>query len=183
MKDLIKYQHYLIFTLSAIVFLYVLEPLYSEIKDQQSSIFLMEKRLNKTTAVIENQEEFAKQLALKKEIESEIKPLIFSYETEAKFKLEAQQQIEKVINDANCKIESTSWDGVINLQQIDSWKMSVRFKGNPSCLLKVTRGVESMEPLVSIIEYRFSGRRINENVRTQVTGILELKLLHREKRG
>ncbi|MBU2891941.1 hypothetical protein KO495_01230 [Colwellia sp. D2M02] len=177
--ELIKYKHYLILLAALLILSYVTIPLWELQKEQRGELDLLERKMMKTEQLLSKSDLYSQMLADSKAKEQAIEPYLFIESTESQFKLVVQQQLEKVITGADCTVQRISWKGssVIN-QDLNSWELSARFKGNPACMIKVTRALDSTIPLIRVKDFSISARRIDGQVGNRVSAAFELFALH-----
>lgn len=176
-KDLLKYKHYFIALGALLFYLYITEPLFISILEQKNQIDLNEKKLSKINGMIESE---AQIISLLNDNELKLKnaeSFFYKSESESEFKLELQKQIEEILQEANCEIETLDWNGKVDLENLYRWNLNLRYQGNPACIIQASRKIESLLPIVNINNYRYTARRINGAVRTKITAILELTIL------
>jgi len=175
MAELIKYKHYLIVTAALIFGLYITEPLmlaYDELKQTNT---LNQKRETKLTALLSEQQVLAEQLALAEQNKTKLQALMFNKPSESDFKLTAQTLLESTLEPVNCSIERVAWRGETPINEnISQWRLNVRFNGDALCVVKATKKLESLTPLIRFAEYNFTSREWNGSTTQSLTGDIDL---------
>jgi len=179
---ILKYKHYLILLMALLMANYVIVPLDNWQNKQQETLGLLSNKYNKTQALLNNNdlfnqklEEIDKQLALSDQ-------MLFNSKDEATFKQIAQSKIESVLTKAECKIERIGFKGNAFLQEnIERWSLEIRYRGDATCLLKTTRGLESMEPYVRIDDYNVSHSGVDIKGIGEFNASLNVSVWYKEK--
>ena len=134
----------------------------------ERQVVKIERLIEKQEHLIQRQTEIDKSLL-------DIQPYLFNIQDDATFKLNAQSLIEKALNEANCNIEQIGWEGKSNVSSdLFRWQLKARYKGGPECLLKGSRYLEALKPLVRIKNYFYGGKQIQESPNSIVTAQLDL---------
>jgi hypothetical protein len=177
--ELIKYKHYLFLLCSLIILTYVTIPLWELQKEQKNEIKLLQRKMVKTDSLLSKRDLYDRILLDGQIKEKSIEPYLFINPSESAFKLIVQQKLDKIITDARCTVQRISWKGtkVVN-SKLNSWAISARFKGNPACMIKVTRALDNSMPLIRVKNFSISARRIDGQVGNRVTAAFDLFVLH-----
>jgi len=161
--NLTPYKHYIFILIALVVANYVLVPLSEWQKEQASTLSLLSKQQRKVKALIDNKEHFD---LLQLEVNAELKKneqYLFSQSSESNFKLIAQSTIEGVLNDAGCTIQRIGFKGNTAItNDINRWVLELRYQGDSECMLKTTRGLESLIPIVNITDFNFNHRGLKK---------------------
>lgn len=175
MEELAKYKHYFIVLTALLLVLYVTEPLWISFKELQQTNNMNQKRVGKLAELLQQQQKLAEQLNIADKNTKLLVEYIFIKDSESNFKLEAQQLIEKTFSDLGCEIDRLGWQGKTLLSdEIMQWRLNVRFKGNSLCVLKVTKQLEGLTPLIRFIEYNYTGRSWEGKPDDVLTGDIDL---------
>lgn len=173
--NLLKYKHYLIFLTAILLAKYILEPLIENQQDLRQNVTLSTGRIKKVEELIKRQSFLQEQQKILDVNLSNALPLLNEVHDEANFKLIAQQRIEKVLTESGCQIEQMGWKGMSSISPVlNVWHLDASYKGDISCLLKATRSLEELMPLVRINKYFYGGKKIEKNPSSRVTAQLEL---------
>lgn len=183
-SDILKYKHYLILLAALLVVNYVTVPLWELQEEQKQELTLLEKHASKVEKLMAGQDGFTKKLTQVQELQSSVEPFIFQQVTEAKFKLVAQQKLEKLLNDAHCSMERVKWLSSTPVNNsLTRWRLELRFTGNPACMVKTTRALGTIQPVMRIKDFTFSSSPITGQAASRITTMLTIILLHMPKEG
>ncbi|MCF2901376.1 hypothetical protein E5N72_04105 [Pseudoalteromonas sp. MEBiC 03607] len=161
-SNLLKYKNYLFVLSALIVANFVLDPMWKNIETLQQKVYLDESKVVKVENLIANKKQIEKQSGLLSINKLKLQPYLFTASTESEFKLTAQGKIEKLLQTNNCNVERIGWAGKSNIeQQLVRWTLEARFRGNPECVLNVSRQLESLEPMVKIADYSYAGKEVS----------------------
>jgi ribosomal protein L22 len=90
-----------------------------------------------------------------------------------------QQKLETLFAEAKCKVQRINWKSSTPVSEsITRWSVQTRFKGNPACLIKITRAFGATKPLLRVQDFSFSSRKIDGQVRNKINAVVELFVLH-----
>ncbi len=175
MDALMKYKHHLIVLFALVAVKFVLVPLSENQLILQQKYKATQKRVNKVESLIEKEQQL---LSIESQLKSElnkVKSVLYEASDEADFKILAQGNVEFAIKSAGCDIEQVGWDGVTQMSpQINRWHLKARYKGDANCLLKASRNIEALKPVIRIKEYFYGGKEIEKEPGRRVTAILNL---------
>lgn len=164
--DLFRYRHYLLMLLALLLANYLLVPLTEFQQEQQQSLSLLKKKQVKTDSLFGKDIEFT---LLNKQLDDFLKnahKYIYSQQSEADFKLIAQTQIENHLKEAGCNISRIGFKGSQQITpNVDKWYMDIRYGGDVSCLIGLTRGLETSKPYINIEEYSYSVRDFDKRAK------------------
>lgn len=157
--DLLKYKHYLLMLLALLLANYLLVPLTEFQQDQQQKLSLLKKKQAKTVSLMDKNIQFTElnnQLAI---YLKNAHDYLYLLQSEADFKLTAQTQIEHHLKEAGCDISRIGFKGNQQITpKVQKWFMDIRYRGDVSCLIGLTRGLETARPYINIEEYSYSVR-------------------------
>lgn len=180
--NLIKYKHYLILLTALLFSSYLVVPLWELQQELRSEIKMLKKQLLKIDKLIGNETIFDERGVKAKQKQAKSEVYIFQQPNEAKLKLDVQLKLEHLFTDANCEMGRVSWKNASVVDQtLTRWTVEVRFKGNPSCIIKTTRSFATAKPLMRIQDFDYSARRINGEVRNKITATLKIMILQSTK--
>ncbi|WP_404341345.1 hypothetical protein [Pseudoalteromonas mariniglutinosa] len=182
MQELEKYKHYFIVVAALLLALYVTDPLwlsYQELKQQNS---MQQKRANKLDELLKQQDTLTEQLEVAQTYAEQLLPYVFINNSESDFKLAAQQLIEKTFDSVECEIDRLGWQGQTPLNdKIVQWRLNVRFKGSSLCVLKITKQLELLTPLVRFTEYNYTGRSWAGKPNERLTGDIDILMWNNQQ--
>lgn len=174
-SDLLKYKHYFIVIAALLFGLYVTDPLWVSYKELTQTKTLNAVRANKLTALLTQQTQLQQQLTQAQEAAKSITPYLFNQATESDFKLKAQQSIEHALKQAQCNLERVEWQGKVQLApSLEQWLLSIRFNGQPLCLVKASKAIELLKPTVRFKEYAYNGRDFTGNPNENISADIDL---------
>ncbi|GAP74600.1 hypothetical protein W04_1116 [Pseudoalteromonas sp. SW0106-04] len=177
MKELLKYKHYLLVIAALVIAKFILTPLWEDVLVRQNELLLKERKVLKTEQLMSARDSLDKYQGQLDIAAFKIHPYLFSVQSDAEFKLQAQGKIEGLLKEHDCNVESIGWEGKTNIEDILArWQLQVRFKGNPECALNVTRKLEEMEPLVRVSQYSFAGREVSGDRSNKMVIMLSLEM-------
>jgi len=162
MKDeIFKYKNYLLLLSALLVANFLLTPLSVLLEEQIQKVYLLEKQQVKTSNLINNTDEFNQKGEQVDQYLKNATNFLYTQKSESDFKLIAQTQIEKLLQESACTIERIGFKGKQQiLPQIQKWHMEIRYSGDASCLLKATRGLETAKPYINIEEYKYNADNV-----------------------
>lgn len=178
--ELLKYKHYLLVLLALLVASYLLEPLTELQSEQQQTLNLLQKKQDKTKALITNGDAFVKknkELAL---YLANSHDYLFTQKSEAEFKLVAQTQIEQLLQTSGCAIARIGFKGKQQiLPKVQKWHMEIRYTGDANCLIKTTRSLETAKPYINIEEYNYRADAFDKRAQAEFTAILKVSVWYK----
>ncbi|WP_057830654.1 hypothetical protein [Colwellia sp. TT2012] len=178
--ELLKYKHYLLVLLALLVANYLLEPLTELQSEQQQTLNMLQKKQDKTNALITNGDDFLKkneELAL---YLANSHDYLFTQKSEAEFKLIAQTQIEQLLQTSGCAITRIGFKGKQQiLPKVQKWHMEVRYTGDANCLIKTTRALETAKPYINIEEYNYRADAFDKRAQAEFTAILKVSVWYK----
>jgi len=152
MEDLKKHALLLII----LTFLLLAKFLYMPIIEWQNALIIeintIEKKLRKIEGVLGNEEKI---LHANKQYEQQFaitKHLFFAQNSQATFKLQQQQMLEKVFEKSNIKITRFGWENTIPLVdlQVEHYPLKVYLSGKISDFVKLTTQLERYSPFIEV---------------------------------
>jgi len=171
-----QYKHYFIVICSILAVNFVVFPIHDFQVSQKEKLSLLKMQSVKVESLLENESKLTDKLKSLDESISLLESALYRDVTEAKFKLRAQSKVENILTKNKCKIERIGFKGSqLITPDITRWYLELRYKGDGECLLGVTRGLESMKPIVQIDEYNVNHRRLIKevygefNIRTNIS--------------
>lgn len=174
-----QYQHYLVLMSALVLANYVVVPLSEWQLEQQQTHALVAKQSNKIEHLIANKTSYAEQLNSINQQLDKITAFVFTDADEAKFKLSAQSNIEKILNTAECSIERIDFKGdTLVLPTLSRWRVELRFTGDAMCLTQTTRGLETMTPSAFVEDYNFNHRGFTGEAKGTFNAIINVNLWH-----
>ncbi len=177
MEALLKYKHHLIILVALLVIKSALVPLFDNQLALQKVTAASEKRINKIEGLLEKREPLILAQAKLQQDLTKIDNLLFSIKSESTFKITAQGLVETALKSSGCTIEQVGWDGMKEVTPVlNRWNLKARYKGDANCLLKATRNLEDLQPLVRINSYFYGGKQIEKKPNSLVTARLELTM-------
>lgn len=174
-SDLLKYKHYFIVIAALLFGLYITDPLWVSYKELTQTKTLNAVRANKLTTLLTQQTQLQQQLAQAQEAAKSITPYLFNQTTESDFKLKAQQAVEQALKQAQCNLERVEWQGKVQLAPLlEQWVLSIRYNGQPLCLVKASKAIELLKPTVRFKEYAYNGRSFTGNPNENISADIDL---------
>jgi hypothetical protein len=172
---LIKYKNHLIILAAILTAKFVLIPMFDNQQALHQVTKLSEKRISKIEKLIDKKERLIQAQGKLQLDLAKINTLLFTNNSESNFKISAQGIIETALKDSNCTIEQVGWDGMQTVaESLNRWQLKAQYKGDANCLLKATRNLEELEPLVRIKSFFYGGKQIEKKPNSIVTARLEL---------
>lgn len=165
MSELYKYKHYLYVLAALLVANYIVMPLAEWQEQEKQSLQLLEKQYSKVDELIAAKANFAQYLQETEEDLARFNTALNVFPSEDEFKLSAQAKIESALTKAKCNIERIGFSGNKSITPgITQWSMDVRYTGKLSCLVKLTRALESSTPLIDIESYNFNHKGFDSDL-------------------
>ncbi|WP_286265493.1 hypothetical protein [Thalassotalea atypica] len=178
-QELTQYKHYLILLCALIVANYIVVPLSDWQTEQQQTYTLLDKKSDKISSLLNNQQEFGNQLALVNEEVKQIASFNYTQQDEAKFKLTAQSNIEKILSESGCSVDRIGFKGnTIVDERLSKWRIELRFKGDAVCLTKTTRAIETAKPLFNIEDFNFNHRNFDIDAKGSFNAVMNINAWH-----
>lgn len=175
MDELVKYKHYLIFIMALLVALYITDPLWVKYNELKQTSSMHQKRASKLTDLLAQQKTLQEQLSIATDNAQQLLPYVFTKSSESEFKLSAQQLIEKTFNQSGCDIDRLGWQGKTPLNdKIMQWRLNIRFSGNALCVVKTTKQLELLSPLIRFTDYSYTSRDWQGGSEQSLTGDIDL---------
>jgi hypothetical protein len=178
--DLLKYKHYLILLAALLLANYVTVPLWDLQQEQKQALILLNKQVTKIEKLLSGKDNFSQQLKEINKLQESIEPFIFQQGTEAEFKLVAQQQLEALLVESKCNMERVNWlsSTAVN-NELTRWRLELRYSGTPACMIKTTRALGKVQPLMRIQDFTFSADPITGQASDTITTMLTMTLFHK----
>ena len=178
--ELIKYKHHLLLLLALLLANYLLMPLAELQTEQQQTLKLLQKKQNKTNALIGNSDgAFIKNEELTLYLKNS-HDYLFTQANEADFKLSAQTQIEQLLQTSGCDIARIGFKGKQQiLPKVQKWHMEIRYDGDASCLVKTTRALETAKPYINIEEYSYRVDGFDKKAQAEFKAILKVSVWYK----
>lgn len=174
-----QYKHYFLILAALLLANYALVPLSELQTEQQQTLALLAKKQQKLNGLIVNEQQFEHRAAMVNQAYEELLPYMFSEKTEAQFKLKAQSKIEDVLNKADCKVERIGFKGSTQVSEnISRWLLELRFKGDSVCMVKTSRGLETMIPNVRVESFNFNHRALKKEGEGNLNAQLSINVWH-----
>jgi hypothetical protein len=178
--DLLKYKHYLLLLLALLVANYLLVPLTELQSEQQQGLSLLQKKQQKTNALLNGGDITSQERALLATYLKNSHHFLFVQESEATFKLAAQSQVEALLTSAGCDISRIGFKGNQQiLPKVQKWYIEMRYKGDADCLIKTTRALESAKPYINIEEYSYGARGFDKTAKAEFNASLKVSVWHK----
>ena len=178
-SEFVRYKHYLLLIVALVIANYVVLPLSEWQQEQQRSYALLEKRSVKTENLIRNKQSFNIESEKLSNDVANISKFIYTDKDEAKFKLNAQSKLEKILNDADCQIDRIGFKGsTVVDEKLSNWRVEVRYTGDAVCLTKTFRLIESANPIFNIVTYNANHREFKAEANGNFVVVLNLNAWH-----
>lgn len=180
-EELLKYKHYWLVLSGLMMANYILVPLLDWQDTQKQTNIMLSKRFDKTTQLFDTKEILqANAEAIDTKL-VEVRKWVFTANTDAEFKLNTQQAIEKVLKKGNCQIQRFSFKGeeLIN-DSTSKWTVESRVKGDILCLTQATRSLESMVPYVTVNKIVANHRGFESDIKEDFNVLFELTMIAEE---
>lgn len=179
MSSLHQYKNYFTVIAALMFALYVTDPILLKHQELTETLALNNARAEKMLNLLNNSSELAGQVAQAEQGLAKVKSYFYREDNEGSFQLAVQQQLESVFKDSGCELQSLNWVGKVEInQQIDRWRVKVSFVGKPSCLVKLTRGVESQVPAIRFYHYSYGAQGWQGKPQETLSGDVELMAWH-----
>lgn len=163
--------------LGLLLYLYVIDPLWEQVKNQQQQVTFIQKKADKVSRLLQGSNDIEQELKNLQENFTAITPYVFTQADSGQLKLAVQQHLELTLEQAGCTLKSLSWQGESPItSKLTKWQVELLYKGSPVCLLNVTKAVESETPLLVINDYQYRGRYIDGKPSKQINARLNLSL-------
>lgn len=154
---------------------FVLVPMFDNQQALHQVTKLSEKRISKIEKLVDKKDRLIQAQGKLQLDLAKINTLLFINNSESSFKISAQGLIETALKESNCTIEQIGWDGMESVtESLNRWQLKAHYKGDANCLLKATRNLEELEPLVRIKSYFYGGKQIEKKPNSIVTARLDL---------
>ncbi len=158
---------------------FLVVPLWQLMQEQKQEINLLSTHELKLNTLIANASRYQGLINKAEQNEQEIQAYVFSQASEAKFKLTVQQKLEALFAEAKCSVQRINWKSATPVSEgITRWSVQTRFKGNPACMIKITRALGETKPLLRVQDFVFTSRKIDGQVRNKINAVVELFVLH-----
>jgi hypothetical protein len=178
-SDLLKYKHYFVLLAALLLANFLVVPFWQVMQEQKQEINLLSTHELKLNTLIANASRYQDLINKAEQNKQEIHGYVFTQASEAKFKLTVQQKLEALFAEAKCSVQRINWKSATPVSEgITSWSVQTRFKGNPACMIKITRAFGETKPLLRVQDFIFSANKINGQVRNKINGVVELFVLH-----
>jgi hypothetical protein len=178
-SDLLKYKHYFVLLAALLLANFLVVPFWQVMQEQKQDINLLSTHELKLNTLIANSSRYQDLINKAEQNKQEIHGYVFTQASEAKFKLTVQQKLEALFAEAKCSVQRINWKSATPVSEgITSWTVQTRFKGNPACMIKITRAFGETKPLLRVQDFIFSSRKINGQVRNKINAVVELFVLH-----
>ncbi len=178
--DILKYKHYLLLLLALLLANYLLVPLTELQNDQQLNFSLLQKKQQKTNALLSGVGISSKKRAELATYLENSNHYLFLQESEASFKLAAQSQVEALLTSSGCDISRIGFKGSQQiLPKVHKWNIEMRYKGDAECLIKTTRALETAKPYINIEEYSYGARGFDKTVKAEFNASLVVSVWYK----
>jgi len=178
--DLLKYKHYLLLLLALLLANYLLVPLATLQSEQQETLTLLQKKQNKTNALLNERNISTKE---REQLATYLKNshnYLFTQKSEDEFKRVAQTQIEKLLKASGCDVSRIGFKGNQQIfPKVQKWYMEIRYKGDANCLVKTTRTLETIKPYINIEEYSYSTRGFDKTAKATFNALLKVSVWYK----
>lgn len=183
MKNLVnsfaQYRHYLLIIVALVVANYIILPLSELQEEQQQKLALLSKQSNKVSNLLANEADYDNLLEQADNNLQQMRGFVFIQPDESSFKLIAQAQLEKVLNNAECDIQRINFKGDTKVSdELSRWRVELRFKGDATCLTQTTRGLEVSMPSINIADFNVNHRGLDEKVAGEFNAVMNVTLWH-----
>lgn len=178
--DLLKYKHYLLLLLALLLANYLLVPLTELQSEQQITLKLLQKKQNKTNALLKGNSISSKEREQLTVYLKNSHHYLFVQKTEAEFKRVVQAQIEALLQTSGCEVSRIGFKGNQQiLPKVQKWQMEMRYKGDAECLIKTTRALETAKPYINIEEYSYGSRGFDKTAKSEFNAILKVSVWYK----
>ncbi|MCG7566515.1 hypothetical protein MHM95_09450 [Pseudoalteromonas sp. CnMc7-15] len=167
-----QYKHYLIVIAALLVATYVSDPLWQYHQQLAQEAQLSERRANKIAALLDNREQLEQQLESAKAARQQLLPYVYHGKPLSEVKLDVQKSVQAVLKASQCTLETLNWEEPNEVTpRLKQLRFTVNLKGAPLCLVAMTRGIETLMPIVRYQGYSYGGNnwqgKPNERVNSE----------------
>jgi hypothetical protein len=179
MNSFTQYRHYFFIILALMVANYAILPLSELQEEQQQTLSLLSKQSNKVRNLLANEADYDNLLEQVDNNLQQMRSFIFIQPDVSAFKLIAQAQLERVLNNAECDIQRIDFKGDTKVSdKLSRWRVELRFKGDATCLTQTTRGLEASIPSIHIADFNVNHRGLDKKVAGEFNAVINVTLWH-----
>jgi hypothetical protein len=159
MMSELKQHAWLLFLIAILVIAkFFVIPIFDWQNAVLSEITLLEKKQNKISNVLEQQDDNAKANAQLSLILTEVEQLFFPSQTEAIFKLEQQKVLESLLNKHNLNSENIGWQATnrIDLLDVIRYSIQIRFTGQSTDTIEFITALEANKQRIEVVDFNLT---------------------------
>lgn len=180
-EELVKYKHYLLVLVALVIANYAIVPLSEWQDEQQAKLALLETRLVKSQNLKSQATDITNYYSELSSASDALASYVYSSTSGDKFKRVAQKQIEALLADATCTTEGIGFKGEVELDpSLSRWSIELRYSGDAACIIKMSRSLESMQPMATVEKYNVNHRSLRSELKGRFTAKLTVSLWQRK---
>ncbi|NUZ10691.1 hypothetical protein HUZ36_07860 [Pseudoalteromonas sp. McH1-7] len=179
-----KYQHYGLIMIVLLFALYVVDPLFEYTNEVKTDVQVLQIRASKLNSLVSQSGTLLEEKNISEVQSEQANAWVFPLESESAFKLKIQQQLENILTTSDCNVERVGWEIATQpYESIKKWSLELKLNGNPICMAKVTRALESSQPMFALDSFLFQTRSWDGGIAHNIEATLKVSIYQQGEVG